>query len=58
MTVGGWFDAEDLYGTLHTYNAIERQNPPDHPIYFIMGPWAHAQWGFSPSGLKVNVLME
>ena len=50
MTVGGWFDAEDLYGTLHTYSAIERQNPPDHPNFLVMGPWAHAQWGFSPSG--------
>ena len=27
MTVGGWFDAEDLYGALHTYEAIEKQNP-------------------------------
>jgi predicted acyl esterase len=26
--IGGWFDAEDLYGTLHTYNAIESQNSP------------------------------
>lgn len=50
MTVGGWFDAEDLYGTLHTYNAIEEQNPPDHPNFLVMGPWAHAQWGFSSSG--------
>src|SRR5207302_166287 len=23
MTVGGWFDAEDLYGALNTYQAIE-----------------------------------
>ncbi len=27
MTVGGWFDAEDLYGTFRTYQAIEKQNP-------------------------------
>lgn len=46
MTVGGWFDAEDLYGTLHTYKAIEKQNPTDHPNFLIMGPWAHAQWGY------------
>jgi hypothetical protein len=24
MTVGGWFDAEDLYGPLNTYQAIEK----------------------------------
>ncbi|HNS16988.1 MAG TPA: CocE/NonD family hydrolase [Bacteroidales bacterium] len=50
MTVGGWFDAEDLYGTLHIYSAIEKQNPPDHPNFLVMGPWAHAQWGLSSSG--------
>ena len=27
MTVGGWFDAEDLFGRLETYRASERQNP-------------------------------
>ncbi len=27
MTVGGWFDAEDLYGALNTYRAVEKQNP-------------------------------
>lgn len=44
LTVGGWFDAEDLYGTLHTYEAIEKQNPPTTKNYLIMGPWAHGQW--------------
>ena len=27
MTVGGWYDAEDLWGTLAVYQTIERQNP-------------------------------
>ena len=27
MVVGGWFDAEDLFGALHTYEAIEKQSP-------------------------------
>jgi uncharacterized protein len=44
MTVGGWFDAEDLYGTLHTYEAIEKQNPARHHNFLVMGPWSHAQW--------------
>jgi uncharacterized protein len=44
MTVGGWFDAEDLYGTLHTYDAIEKQNPSSHPNFLVMGPWAHSEW--------------
>jgi putative CocE/NonD family hydrolase len=44
MTVGGWFDAEDLYGALKTYEAIEMQNLPTTKNYLVMGPWAHGQW--------------
>ncbi len=44
MTVGGWFDAEDLYGALHTYSAIESQNPPSTNNILVMGPWSHGQW--------------
>ena len=43
MTVGGWFDAEDLYGPLKTYAAIRDQNPgADNRL--VMGPWAHGGW--------------
>ncbi len=45
MTVGGWFDAEDLYGALHTYQAIEKQNPSSISNHLVMGPWSHGQWG-------------
>jgi len=55
MTVGGWFDAEDLYGTLHTYEAIEDQNPAGHPNYLVMGPWSHAQWGFGSAENLGNI---
>lgn len=43
MTVGGWFDAEDLYGTFRTYQAIEKQNPGINNI-LVVGPWAHGAW--------------
>ncbi|MBI3824239.1 MAG: CocE/NonD family hydrolase [Planctomycetes bacterium] len=43
MTVGGWFDAEDLYGTFRTYQAIEKQNPGIFNV-LVCGPWAHGQW--------------
>ncbi|MFN8242001.1 MAG: CocE/NonD family hydrolase [Bacteroidales bacterium] len=46
MTVGGWFDAEDLYGALHTYEAIEKQNPQTVKNTLVMGPWSHGQWAF------------
>lgn len=43
MTVGGWFDAEDLYGPLHIYAEVERHNPGIYNI-LVMGPWAHGGW--------------
>ena len=43
MTVGGWFDTEDLYGPLATYRAIERQNPGIFNV-LVMGPWPHGGW--------------
>ncbi len=46
MTVGGWFDAEDLYGALKTYEHIERQNPNIYNV-LVMGPWAHGGWARS-----------
>ncbi len=53
MTVGGWFDAEDLYGPLKTYQAIERQNPPSLSNRLVMGPWFHGQWT-TPKGEKLG----
>jgi putative CocE/NonD family hydrolase len=43
MTVGGWNDAEDLYGTLKTYRETEIQNPGIFNV-LVMGPWSHGQW--------------
>ena len=43
MTVGGWFDAEDLYGPLHVYSATEAQSPGTYNT-LVMGPWAHGDW--------------
>ena len=42
-TVGGWFDAEDLFGALNVYRAIETQNPGVTNV-LVMGPWSHGQW--------------
>lgn len=43
MTVGGWFDAEDLYGPLNIYKTIERTSP-NAKNTLVMGPWAHGGW--------------
>jgi putative CocE/NonD family hydrolase len=46
MTVGGWFDAEDLFGALNTYKTIE-QNSPGAYNTLVMGPWFHGGWARS-----------
>ena len=43
LVVGGWFDAEDLYGALNTYQTIEKQNP-GATNHLVMGPWTHGAW--------------
>lgn len=43
LTVGGWFDAEDLHGALKTYRATEAQNPGIFNA-IVMGPWSHGAW--------------
>jgi len=43
MTVGGWYDAEDLYGPLHVYSSTETQSPGAYNT-LVIGPWAHGDW--------------
>ena len=43
MSVGGWFDAEDLLGPLGVYRAAEQQSPGANNI-LVMGPWVHGGW--------------
>jgi uncharacterized protein len=46
LSVGGWFDAEDLQGTLRIYNALEKENPDSFNV-LVMGPWSHGGWASS-----------
>jgi len=41
LTVGGWFDPEDLFGTLQVHQRIGAR---DH---LVMGPWDHGGWSDS-----------
>lgn len=43
LVVGGWFDAEDLFGALRTYEAIEKQSSGNVNT-LVMGPWTHGAW--------------
>ena len=43
LTVGGWFDAEDLQGPFNVFRSVGQQNPG---VYdgLVMGPWVHGGW--------------
>ncbi|MEO6669330.1 MAG: CocE/NonD family hydrolase [Ferruginibacter sp.] len=43
LVVGGWFDAEDLFGALNTYKTIENGNSKNNNR-LVMGPWTHGAW--------------
>ncbi len=43
MTVGGWFDAENLFGALETYKKTEASSPGATNV-LVMGPWRHGGW--------------
>ncbi len=43
LVVSGWYDANNLYGALHVFDAV-RRNSPATPDTLVLGPWAHGQW--------------
>jgi putative CocE/NonD family hydrolase len=43
LTVGGWYDQEDIFGPPATYAAFERFDTADRNR-LVMGPWNHGGW--------------
>jgi uncharacterized protein len=43
LVVGGWYDTEDLYGPLQTYQTMSNKNTKEN-VKLVMGPWYHGQW--------------
>lgn len=43
LDVGGWYDPNDFYGTLHVSESLEGQSPTT-PATLVIGPWYHGQW--------------
>ncbi len=42
LVTGGLFDHENLYGSVHSYQAIKEYN--DNDIRLVLGPWIHGGW--------------
>jgi putative CocE/NonD family hydrolase len=43
LHVAGWFDQEDFYGPLKTYELLERHDKNDQN-FLVVGPWNHGGW--------------
>lgn len=41
LTVGGWFDAENLFGALEAHRYFQTDKAKN---VFVMGPWIHGGW--------------
>ncbi|HVX59009.1 MAG TPA: CocE/NonD family hydrolase [Pirellulales bacterium] len=54
MTVGGWFDAENLFGALETYKQVEKSSP-DASTVLVMGPWRHGGWSSNDGSTFADV---
>jgi putative CocE/NonD family hydrolase len=46
LNVGGWFDKENIYGTLNSFKTIENKNP-ENKNSIIVGPWFHGGWYYA-----------
>jgi len=57
MTVGGWFDAEDLAGPLLVNQSLGKLSP-GQPHTLVMGPWVHGGWAGRPGRSLGNVNFE
>jgi putative CocE/NonD family hydrolase len=46
LTVGGYYDQEDMYGPQEEYARLEPEDTK-HQNYLVLGPWRHGSWGSS-----------
>jgi len=52
LVVGGLFDAEDGFGAINLYQAIEHKAKNNNK--FVFGPWRHGQWGSNKGGYNLG----
>lgn len=43
LLVGGWWDQEDLYGPLVTYQTLQKTDKKNL-VFIVEGPWNHGGW--------------
>ncbi len=52
LTVGGFWDQEDLFGPQATFAALARLDSAGYN-HLVIGPWSHGQWGY-PGGERLG----
>jgi hypothetical protein len=50
LTVGGYYDQEDMYGPQEEYAKLEPHDTK-HQNFLVLGPWRHGYWSSSNSNL-------
>ena len=54
LTVGGWFDAEDVRGPVATYESIKANNKANFNG-LVIGPWSHGAWAAADGKMMGDV---
>jgi putative CocE/NonD family hydrolase len=54
MNVAGWWDQEDFYGPLKTYEVLEKKDNRNRN-YIVIGPWNHGGWAGGPGNKLGNI---
>jgi uncharacterized protein len=50
LSVGGYYDQEDMYGPQAEYTALEAHDS-EHKNFLVLGPWRHGYWSSSTRSL-------
>jgi len=51
MWLQGLWDQEDMWGAIHSYEAVEPKDAANDKNYLVMGPWGHSQVNYEGSSL-------
>ncbi|NYF78882.1 CocE/NonD family hydrolase [Granulicella arctica] len=51
MWLQGLWDQEDMWGAIHSYEAVESKDTNNDMNYLVMGPWRHSQVNYEGSSL-------
>ncbi|NID05582.1 CocE/NonD family hydrolase [Luteibacter jiangsuensis] len=51
MWLQGLWDQEDMWGAIHSYEAVEPKDKGNDKNYLVMGPWRHSQVNYEAASL-------